>query len=80
MCCLAVAADALRRDPVTLPSAIRWVRRRVRLVRPLLTIVVGLLPQSLLGCVPAYSGETCANEFTCGFTPHALEGSDRGSL
>jgi hypothetical protein len=46
------AADALRRDPVTLPSAIRWVRRRVRLVRALLTIVVGMLPQWLLGCVP----------------------------
>ena len=49
---LEAAADTLRSDPVTLPSAIRWVRRRVRLVRPLLTIVVGLLPQSLLGCVP----------------------------
>ena len=49
---LETAADTLRSDPVTLPSAIRWVRRRVRLVRPLLTIVVGLLPQSLLGCVP----------------------------
>lgn len=46
------AADALRSDPVTLASAVRWVRRRVRLVRSLLTIVVGLLPQSLLGCVP----------------------------
>ncbi len=46
------AADALRSDPVTLTSAVRWVRRRVRLVRSLLTIVVGLLPQSLLGCVP----------------------------
>ena len=46
------AADALRRDPVTLPSAVRWVRRRVRLVRALLTIVVGLFPQSLLDCVP----------------------------
>ena len=49
---LETAADTLRSDPVTLPSAIRWVRRRVRLVRPLLTIVVGLLPQLLLGCVP----------------------------
>ena len=49
---LEAAADALRRDPVTLPSAVRWVRRRVRLVRALLTIVVELLPQSLLGCVP----------------------------
>jgi hypothetical protein len=45
-------ADLLRRDAVTLPSAIRWVRRRLRLVRALLTIVVGLLPQSLLGCAP----------------------------
>ncbi len=49
---LEAAADALRSDPVTLTSAVRWVRRRVRLVRALLTIVVGLLPQSLLGCVP----------------------------
>jgi len=49
---LEAAADALRSDPITLPSAVRWVRRRVRLVRALLTIVVGLLPQSLLGCVP----------------------------
>lgn len=47
------AADALRSDLVTLTSAVRWVRRRVRLVRALLTIVVGLLPQSLLGCVPS---------------------------
>jgi hypothetical protein len=46
------AADALRSDPVTLTSAVRWVRRRVRLVRALLTIMVGLFPQSLLGCVP----------------------------
>jgi transposase-like protein len=46
------AADTLRRDPVTLVSAVRWVRRRLRLVRALLTIVVGLLPQSLLGCAP----------------------------
>lgn len=49
------AADLLRKDAVTLPSAIRWVRRRLRLVRALLTIVVGLLPQSLLGCAPTIS-------------------------
>jgi hypothetical protein len=47
------AADALRRDPVTLPSAVRWVRRRIAPVRKLLTIVVGLFPQHLLGCVPS---------------------------
>lgn len=50
------AADALRRDPVTLASAVRWVRRRLRLVRALLTIVVGMFPQSLLGCVPTMVG------------------------
>ena len=47
------AADALRRDAVTLPSAVRWVRRRVASVRALLTIVVGLSPQRLLGCAPS---------------------------
>ena len=46
------AADALRSDSITLTSAVRWVRRRVAPVRALLTIVVGLLPQPLLGCVP----------------------------
>ena len=47
---VAAAADALRPDAVTLPSALRWVRRRLALVRPLLTGVVSLLPQWLLGC------------------------------
>ena len=47
------AADALRRDSVTLPNAVRWVRRRVAPVRKLLTIVLGLFPQRLLGCVPS---------------------------
>ncbi len=46
------AADTLRSDPVSLPSAVRWVRRRVAAVRALLTIVVGLFPQSLLSCTP----------------------------
>ena len=46
------AADALRSDPVTLTSAVRWVRRRVVPVRGLLTVLVGLLPQFFLGCAP----------------------------
>lgn len=49
---LEAAADLLRRDAVTLPSAVRWVRRRVGPVRALLTILVGLLPDLLLGCAP----------------------------
>jgi len=31
---------------------VRWVRRRVDPVRALLTVLVGLLPQLLLGCAP----------------------------
>lgn len=49
------AADQLRRDDITLPSALRWVRRRVEPVRDVLTIMVGLLPQLLLGCAPRIS-------------------------
>jgi len=51
-CSVEAAADSLRSDPITLPSAVRWVRRRVTPVRALLTIVVGLLPQVLVGCAP----------------------------
>ena len=41
------AANALRPDAVGLPGAMRWVRRRVRLVHHVLTIVIGLLPAPL---------------------------------
>jgi hypothetical protein len=49
---LEAAANELRRDDITLASALRWVRRRVAPVRRLLTILVGLLPQWLQGCAP----------------------------
>lgn len=45
-------ADQLRPDPVSLPSAMRWVRRRLCLVCPLLPIVVAMVPQQLQGCAP----------------------------
>ncbi len=45
-------ADALRPDPISLPSATRWVRRRLCLVCPLLPIVVAMVPQHLQGCAP----------------------------
>jgi len=54
---LETAADTLRSDPVTLPSAVRWVRRRVAPVRTLLTIVVGLFPRWLLGCARGRRGQ-----------------------
>lgn len=49
---LAKAADALRADPVELPGAIRWTRRRVRQVHTTLIILIGLLPEHFLGCAP----------------------------
>lgn len=45
-------ADQLRPDPVSLPSAMRWVRRRLCLVCPLLPIVVAMVPHQLQGCAP----------------------------
>jgi len=48
---LAAAADALRRDAVELPGAMRWVERRVRLVHHVLGIVIGLLPEPLARCI-----------------------------
>ena len=39
------AADQIRRDAVQLPGAMRWVRRRVRLVQHVLRLVIGLLPR-----------------------------------
>jgi hypothetical protein len=49
---LEAAANRLRRDDVSLPSAVRWTRRRLHLVYPLLTTLIGLLPEVLLGCAP----------------------------
>ena len=44
------AANALRRDAVELPGALRWVRRRVRLIHNVLVRVIGLIPDRLAGC------------------------------
>ena len=43
-----MAAESLRPE-ITLPSALRWLRRRIKYVKDALTIVVGLL---LPGCSP----------------------------
>ncbi len=39
-------------EAVTLTSAIRWVRRRVRAVHRILATAIGLLPGRLEGCAP----------------------------
>jgi hypothetical protein len=49
---LEAAANALRTDDVTLATALRWIRRRVRLVRITLTAVISLLPDLYLGTAP----------------------------
>ena len=53
---LTATAKALRRDAVELAGAIRWVRRRVRLVRRLLNSVAELLPErfalGIAGLIP----------------------------
>ncbi len=47
---LEAAADALRTDAVELPGAVRWVRRRVRLIHDVLSRIIGLIPDRLAGC------------------------------
>lgn len=49
---LQACANAMRPDPVSLPSALRWVRRRLTVVRSLLAIVVPMVPHLLQGCAP----------------------------
>lgn len=45
------ASEALRPD-IELPGALRWLGRRVRLVRAGLAAAIGLLPGLLAGCQP----------------------------
>jgi hypothetical protein len=47
------AANALRPDDVSLATALRWIRRRLRLVRLNLIAVVSLLPDLFVGTAPS---------------------------
>lgn len=49
------AANALRTDDITLPSAIRWARRRLRLVHTALESVVRAAPERFRNCQPNLS-------------------------
>lgn len=53
---LEACAHALRPEPIGLPGALRWLRRRIDYVRPVLPTAVALLPQHLQGCVPTITG------------------------
>ena len=53
------AADEVRcpedDDAVELPGALRWIRRRLKLVHNALARVIGLIPDLLAGCAPTMS-------------------------
>ena len=49
------AAGEAARSGIQLIGAVRWVSRRVRLVRAGLAAVIGLLPMLLVGCRPTVS-------------------------
>lgn len=53
---LEACAHALRPEPIGLPGALRWLRRRIDYVRSVLPTVVALLPQQLQGCTPTVAG------------------------
>ena len=44
------AANTVGRDPIELPGAVRWLRRRIRLVRLALAEARSLLPERFVGC------------------------------
>ena len=48
------AADRLRLD-IELPGVLRWMRRRVLLVRVALSILIDLIPSPFAGCTPTIS-------------------------
>jgi hypothetical protein len=50
---LEAAAQVLRPDPITLPSALRWMRRRIAPMRSVLAVILGMFPEALLGCAPS---------------------------
>ena len=77
---LAAAANGLRRDAVELAGAMRWVERRVRLVHHVLSIVIGLLPESLVRCIAevarcARSGRSAASTGPAGHPEGTNEGA-----
>lgn len=58
------AADQLRSDPVTLPTAMRWVRLRVRRVRAFLAACITLYPERFGQLEPSLDafGAACGSE------------------
>ena len=60
---LQAAAERLRPD-IEFQGSLRWVRRRTRWVKPVLTALIALLPELLAGCEPTLSalGERLGTE------------------
>ena len=48
----AACVQALRPDPISLPSALRWLDRRVHMLRAVLAKIVTMLPEWFQGCAP----------------------------
>ena len=53
------AADKIRKD-IELPGALRWIRRRIFLVKVSLAMLMGLLPSLPKDCIPTVS---CFQDF-----------------
>lgn len=49
---LEAAAAQIRPDPISLPSALRWIRRRVAPVRASLIVIIAMFPELCRGCAP----------------------------
>jgi hypothetical protein len=65
---LEACAQQLRPDPIGLPGALRWVRRRLTVVRTLLPLAVTLVPALLQGCAATVTAVR-----QCLQVPNALE-------
>ncbi len=46
---LEAAANMVRRDPLDLLGAVRWLRRRVQFVQRCLVLAIGLVPERFSG-------------------------------
>lgn len=78
---LEAAAEVLRPDLITLPSALRWIRRRLRPARELLAVISAMFPDDLGGCAPRIAALRARLRSACVLVPlRALASSFLSSL